>query len=124
MMNRVLVFWFLLVLGCFLIGCAATKSERVASRPPGEPVFDIAAYGAVNDPTVSSADAFRRAIADCQKAGGGTVRHGGVRWGRRHPVESGDPRRPGQAGRRRAGRVVPRRTGTARRGGPWHWTSD
>ncbi|MGD1089757.1 MAG: glycosyl hydrolase family 28 protein [Verrucomicrobiota bacterium] len=31
-------------------------------------------YGAVNDSKVSSTDAFRRAIADCRKAGGGIVR--------------------------------------------------
>ena len=36
-------------------------------------VFDITAYGAVNNPAVASTDAFRRAIADCQHAGGGVV---------------------------------------------------
>ncbi len=37
-------------------------------------MFDITAYGAVDDAKVSSSDAFRKAIADCQKAGGGMVR--------------------------------------------------
>jgi polygalacturonase len=46
----------------------------VASRSPSRPVFNITSYGAVNDPKVSSTDAFRKAIADCQKAGGGIVR--------------------------------------------------
>ena len=64
----------LLLAGWFLVGCAATKNAPVASRPQTGPVFAITAYGAVDDPRVSSADAFRRAIADCQRAGGGTVR--------------------------------------------------
>jgi polygalacturonase len=55
------------VLGCLLAGC-------VTSRPPSGPVFTITDYGAKDDPAVSSTDAFHRAIADCQKAGGGTVR--------------------------------------------------
>ena len=48
--------------------------NRGRRNPVAEHVFDITAYGAVDDPIVSSADAFRRAIADCQKAGGGIVR--------------------------------------------------
>jgi polygalacturonase len=54
--------------GAILIGCEAANPH--AARH----VFDITAYGAVNNPGVPSTDAFRRAIADCQKAGGGTVR--------------------------------------------------
>jgi polygalacturonase/dienelactone hydrolase len=41
--------------------------------PAAGKVFNLAAYGAVNDPAVSSADAFHRAIAACQAAGGGVV---------------------------------------------------
>ncbi|HXI84633.1 MAG TPA: glycosyl hydrolase family 28 protein [Verrucomicrobiae bacterium] len=49
-----------------LASCATEKSSRA--------VFDITAYGAVDNPQVSSADAFRQAIAACRAAGGGTVR--------------------------------------------------
>lgn len=35
--------------------------------------FNVADYGAVNDPTVSSSNAFHRAIAACKEAGGGVV---------------------------------------------------
>ncbi|HUJ10152.1 MAG TPA: glycosyl hydrolase family 28 protein [Verrucomicrobiae bacterium] len=55
-----------------LVGCAAGKNGGVASQ--SERVFDITAYGAVDNPKVSSSDTFHRAIADCQKAGGGIVR--------------------------------------------------
>jgi polygalacturonase len=52
----------------------AGKNGSIASRPPSGPVFTITNYGAVDDSTISSTDAFRRAIADCRKAGGGIVR--------------------------------------------------
>ena len=61
------VFELSLLLSCFLAGCA---TDRPASRP----AFNITDYGAVDNSKVSSADAFRRAIADCSKAGGGIVR--------------------------------------------------
>ena len=67
MMKHAFKLLLLPLLGCFLAGC-------VASRPPSRPVFNITNYGAVDNPTISSADAFHRAIADCQKAGGGVVR--------------------------------------------------
>lgn len=70
MMKRIFEMLLLPLVGWLLIGCAAGKTGHVASGP----TFDITAYGAVNDSKVSSADAFRRAIADCQKAGGGIVR--------------------------------------------------
>jgi polygalacturonase len=70
MMKRAIELLLLPLLAWFLIGCAAGKTGRSTSGP----TFDITAYGAVNDPKVSSADAFRRAIADCQRAGGGIVR--------------------------------------------------
>jgi polygalacturonase len=57
--------------GLFLIGCETGKNGGFASHSQ---VFNIMAYGAVNDSKVSSTDAFRRAIADCRKAGGGIVR--------------------------------------------------
>lgn len=60
-----------------LVGLAGWLHAGCAGSTPhvrSTPVFDIAAYGAVNDGKVSSADAFRKAIADCQKAGGGVVR--------------------------------------------------
>jgi polygalacturonase len=63
-----------LFLPLLLAGCVAGKNGGGATRPPSGPVFNITAYGAVDDPKISSAGAFRRAIADCQKAGGGTVR--------------------------------------------------
>jgi len=75
MMTRAFNLLFLPLLGWLLIGCASLRVAR-ASRPASSangkkgPVFDITAYGAVDHPTVSSTDAFRLAIADCQKAGG------------------------------------------------------
>ena len=57
-----------------LAGCAAENGAQFRQRVQSDPVFDITAYGAVDNPNVSSADAFRKAIADCQKAGGGIVR--------------------------------------------------
>ncbi len=62
------------LLVCSLAGCVAGKNGSIASRLPTGPVFTITNYGAVADSTISSTDAFRRAIADCQKAGGGVVR--------------------------------------------------
>ncbi len=50
------------------------KNAGVATETHSEPVFNIINYGAVDNPLVPSTDAFRRAIADCQKAGGGIVR--------------------------------------------------
>jgi polygalacturonase len=74
MMKSSFKMLFLPLLACSLAGCVAGKNGSVASRPPSGPVFTITNYGAVDDPRISSADAFRRAIADCQKAGGGIVR--------------------------------------------------
>jgi polygalacturonase len=51
----------------FFAGC---ETSHFAARSK---VFNIMSYGAVNDTNVSSTEAFQRAIADCQKAGGGTV---------------------------------------------------
>ena len=61
MMKRV---WTALLLGWLLIGCAAEKNAGVASPSSSGHVFDITAYGAVDDPKVPSTDAFRQAIAD------------------------------------------------------------
>ena len=66
--RHTLPFWFLPV--WFLIACAPTNSARVGS----DRVFDVASYGAVDNPNVSSTEAFRRAITDCQHSGGGVVR--------------------------------------------------
>jgi polygalacturonase len=41
--------------------------------PANGRVFNITEYGAVNNPSASSSEAFHRAIADCRKAGGGVV---------------------------------------------------
>ncbi len=71
MMKRALN---VVLIGWFLVGCATQKKGSVAPPSQSGPVFDITAYGAVDNAAVSSADAFRRAIADCQKAGGGVVR--------------------------------------------------
>jgi polygalacturonase len=60
-----------------LLVAAGALLAGFAQSIPGPrtgPVFDITAYGAVDDAKVSSSDAFRKAIADCQKAGGGVVR--------------------------------------------------
>ena len=67
MIQRAFKILFLPLFVCSLAGC-------VTSRPLSGPVFTITDYGAKDDPTVSNTDAFRRAIADCQKAGGGIVR--------------------------------------------------
>ncbi|HEX7529978.1 MAG TPA: glycosyl hydrolase family 28 protein [Pyrinomonadaceae bacterium] len=72
MMKRVLDMLLLFLVGWFLVGCASSNTGGVATR--SEHIFDITAYGAVDDPMVSSANAFRRAIADCHRAGGGIVR--------------------------------------------------
>src|SRR5690349_21792357 len=53
---------FLPLVALSLAGCVTGKNGRV---------FTITDYGAKDDPTVSNTDAFRRAITDCQKAGGG-----------------------------------------------------
>jgi hypothetical protein len=56
---------------------AASAAEQVGVAAPNRQsgsVFDVTAYGAVDDPKVSSTDAFRRATAACREAGGGTVR--------------------------------------------------
>jgi polygalacturonase len=73
-MLRAFNLLFLPLLAWSFAGCAAEKNAGLATRTHSEPVFNITAYGAVDNPVVSSTDAFRRAIADCQKAGGGIVR--------------------------------------------------
>ena len=65
---------FLLFTGWLLIGCATGKNVVVVSPAPSGHVFDITHYGAVPNSTNSCTDAFRRAIAACQKVGGGVVR--------------------------------------------------
>ena len=74
MRKRAFKILFLPLLVWSLAGCVTGKNGSVASRPPSGPVFTITNYGAVDDPRISSTDAFRRAIANCQKAGGGIVR--------------------------------------------------
>jgi polygalacturonase len=69
MVKRMLPSALLALAGWLLLGFAGKIPE-----PRSWPVFDITAYGAVDDAKVSSADAFRKAVADCQKAGGGVVR--------------------------------------------------
>jgi hypothetical protein len=73
-MKRVFGLLLLPLVGSLLVGCAIRKNGSVASSSRSGRVFDITAYGAVDNPNISSADAFRAAIADCQKAGGGIVR--------------------------------------------------
>ena len=51
----------------------AVAPPPAAEAPPATPVFNILAFGAVDDARVSSTGAFARAIAACAKAGGGTV---------------------------------------------------
>ncbi|HEY1662630.1 MAG TPA: glycosyl hydrolase family 28 protein [Verrucomicrobiae bacterium] len=58
-----------MALGIILLGGCATK--QVGGSPSH--MFNITDYGAVDNANVSSADAFRRAIADCHRAGGGIV---------------------------------------------------
>jgi len=74
MMKRAFKVLILSMLAWSLAGCVTGKNAGVATRTHSQPVFNITAYGAVNNPRISSTDAFRRAIADCQKAGGGVVR--------------------------------------------------
>lgn len=66
--------WSLTLWGWILFGCAVGNHAGIGTQALTGPVFDITAYGAVDDAKVSSADAFRKSIADCQKAGGGVVR--------------------------------------------------
>jgi len=73
-MKRVFKILILPMLGWWLVGCVVEKNAGVAMRTHPEPVFNISTYGAVDNPRISSTDAFRRAIADCRKAGGGIVR--------------------------------------------------
>jgi polygalacturonase len=73
-MKRAFKILFLPVVVWLLAGCVTGKNAGVATQTHSEPVFNITSYGAVDDPRISSTDAFRRAIADCQKAGGGIVR--------------------------------------------------
>src|SRR5580693_50971 len=63
-------FLVLLCVGSLFAGCA---TSRVAQVSTSGRAFNIATYGAVNDPTVDSTTAFRKAIAACHTAGGGTV---------------------------------------------------
>ncbi|MGD1020216.1 MAG: glycoside hydrolase family 28 protein [Verrucomicrobiia bacterium] len=60
--------------GWLLAGCALGNRAGNTPQVRSGPVFDITAYGAVDDAKTSSANAFQRAIAACQKAGGGVVR--------------------------------------------------
>lgn len=69
MVNRIFSS-LLTALVCWQLAGCAGREMRARSGP----VFDITAYGAVDNAKVSSSDAFRKAIADCQKAGGGVVR--------------------------------------------------
>jgi polygalacturonase len=66
-MKRTFELLLVLLMTYCLTGC-------VSSRPQSRTVFDITAYGAVDNPKTDSSDAFCKAIADCQKAGGGIVR--------------------------------------------------
>jgi polygalacturonase len=74
MAKRAFGLLFLALLVWSLAGCTTGKNGDVSARHRSGPVFTITDYGAVDDPGISSADAFHRAIADCQKAGGGIVR--------------------------------------------------
>jgi polygalacturonase len=56
------------VAAALFAGCETRQSAGPAR------VFDVTTYGAVNNPKVPSTDAFRQAIAECAKAGGGIVR--------------------------------------------------
>lgn len=60
--------------GWLLTGCVTGKNAGVIKQTHAESVFNITACGAVDNPGISSTAAFRRAIAECQKAGGGIVR--------------------------------------------------
>src|ERR1035438_9734176 len=51
--------------------CGGTVAQAQAGA--GKGVFNILDYGAVRDGSASSTEAFRKAIAAAQKAGGGTV---------------------------------------------------
>jgi len=74
MMPQAIKFLFLPLLAWSLAGCEACKNRNAAGQPPSGQVFNITNYGAKDDPRISSTDAFRQAIADCKKAGGGVVR--------------------------------------------------
>ncbi|HEY3763111.1 MAG TPA: glycosyl hydrolase family 28 protein [Verrucomicrobiae bacterium] len=68
-MKKLILNLLPLCVGALLLAGCKTGSLTASHSK----VFDIADYGAVNDPNVSSTDAFQRAIADCRRAGGGIV---------------------------------------------------
>ncbi len=74
MVKRAFKVLTLALSGWLLTGCVTGKNAGVIKQTHAESVFNITACGAVDNPRISSTDAFRRAIAECQKAGGGIVR--------------------------------------------------
>ena len=60
-----------MLLPLLLTGCVADRNGGTAQL---KHTFNITDYGAADNPKISSTDAFRLAIADCKKAGGGIVR--------------------------------------------------
>jgi polygalacturonase len=65
MKNPTITVLALAIAAATLAGCGSLTAHRQ--------IYNVVAYGAVNDATVSSIKAFRLAIADCQNAGGGIV---------------------------------------------------
>ena len=64
---------FIAILSGLAGGFGAAQPVLAAAPPDAGRIFNIADYGAVDDAKVSSTEAFHRALAECQKAGGGTV---------------------------------------------------
>jgi polygalacturonase len=62
----------LCLLSLFFTGCKVVRVRSIDVYTPST-IYNIVAYGAVNDSTVDSSDAFRKALAACRAAGGGVV---------------------------------------------------
>jgi polygalacturonase len=72
-MNMMKHYLAILFLPFLLVGCMCEKNCGT-KQSQSDHVFNIVDYGAVDNPKIPSTGAFHRAIADCQKAGGGIVR--------------------------------------------------
>jgi polygalacturonase len=55
------------------VAAAATNSPAAASCPPGQQAWNVRAFGAVGNGQSLDSPAINQAIAECAKAGGGTV---------------------------------------------------
>jgi polygalacturonase len=75
MQSCVLKCWTLFVLGMLLgicgVGCTAARLQPASAGGAG--VFDVLQFGAKGDGQTLNTDAFARAVAACEQAGGGSL---------------------------------------------------